>query len=189
LPGHVLPSARGQGEPLTGKLNPADGMSFQALISGEASDWVLLASDAGYGFITRLEELYVKNRNGKACIKLPKNSQVMAPRLINNKDSQLIAAVTSTGRLLVFPVAELPELARGKGNKIVNIPTAKAEQREEFVIDIQILAPDDALTVYAGKRHYTLKGVDLNHYLGERGRRGNRLPRGLQNVTALQVSN
>ncbi|CDZ76189.1 DNA topoisomerase 4 subunit A [Legionella massiliensis] len=188
LPGHVLPSARGQGEPLTGKLNPADGMSFQALISGDANDWVLLASDAGYGFITRVEELYVKNRNGKACIKLSKNSVVLPPRLISDKESQLIAAVTSAGRLLIFPVAELPELSRGKGNKIVNIPTAKAEQREEFVIDIQVLAHDDSLTVHAGKRHFTLKAADLNHYLGERGRRGNRLPRGLQNVTALQVS-
>lgn len=188
LPGHVLPSARGQGEPLTGKLNPADGKTFQALIAGEANDWLLLASDAGYGFVTRLEELYVKNRNGKACIKLPQNSLVLAPRIISDKKTQFIAAVTNVGRLLIFPVAELPELSRGKGNKFISIPSAKAELREEFVVDIQVLFQADALTVHAGKRHFTLKTADLNHYLGERGRRGNRLPRGLQNVTALQVT-
>ncbi|HHF7347521.1 TPA: DNA topoisomerase IV subunit A [Legionella feeleii] len=188
LPGHVLPSARGQGEPLTGKLNPSDGMHFEALISGEAEDWVLLASDAGYGFVTQLKELYVKNRNGKACIKLPENSRVLPPRLFVAKESQFIACVTNAGRLLVFSASELPELSRGKGNKLINIPSAKAQQREEFVIDLQILSADDSLTVYAGKRHFTLKATDLGHYQGERGRRGNRLPRGLQNVTAMQVS-
>lgn len=188
LPGHVLPSARGQGEPLTGKLNPTDGISFEALISGDADDWVLLASDAGYGFVAQLKDLYVKNRNGKACIKLPANSQVLPPRLISAKESQLIACVTNAGRLLIFSASELPELARGKGNKLINISSAKAQQREEFIIDIQLLFAEDALTVHAGKRHFTLKASDLNHYQGERGRRGNRLPRGLQNVTALQVS-
>ena len=188
LPGHVLPSARGQGEPLTGKLNPAEGMSFEALISGDAKDWVLLASDAGYGFITQLQELYVKNRNGKACIKLPENSRVLPPRIIADKESQVIAVVTNAGRLLIFSLNELPELTRGKGNKLINIASAKAQQREEFVIDLVVLSTEDSLTVHAGKRHFTLKAADLNHYLGERGRRGNCLPRGLQNVTSLQVS-
>ncbi|MBA2710888.1 MAG: DNA topoisomerase IV subunit A [Tatlockia sp.] len=188
LPGHVLPSARGQGEPLTGKLNPADNISFSALFAGDAEDWVLLASDAGYGFLTRLQELYVKNRNGKACIKLSPNSLVLPPRLISNKENQLIAAVTNAGRLLVFPVTELPELSRGKGNKIINISTLKAQQREEFVIDLQVLLPEDSLIIHAGRRHFTLKAGDLNPYLGERGRRGNRLPRGLQSVTGLQVT-
>ena len=188
LPGHVLPSARGQGEPLTGKLNPAEGISFTGLIAGDGEDWVLLASDAGYGFISKLQELYVKNRNGKACVKLPANSRVISPRLIASKELQLIAAVTNAGRLLIFPVSELPELSRGKGNKLINISAAKAAQREEFVVDLQVLFREDSLTVHAGKRHFTLKPADLDHYLGERGRRGNRLPRGLQNVTGLQIS-
>ena len=188
LPGHVLPSARGQGEPLTGKLNPADGASFVTLIGGEADDWVLLASDAGYGFLTQLKELYVKNRNGKACLKLPENSQVLPPRLLTAKETQQIACVTNAGRLLIFAASELPELTRGKGNKLINIPSAKAAQREEFVIDIQPITPGGELTVNAGKRHFTLKAADLAHYQGERGRRGNRLPRGLQNVTSLEVS-
>ncbi len=187
LPGHVLPSARGQGEPLTGKLNPAEGASFVALVSGDPEDWVLLANDAGYGFLTQLKELYVKNRNGKACLKLPENSQVLPPRMVVAKETQAVACVTNTGRLLIFGALELPHLARGKGNKLINIPAAKALQREEFVVDVQLVSLDDALTVRAGKRHFTLKAADLLHYQGERGRRGNRLPRGLQNVTSLEV--
>ncbi len=188
LPGHVLPSARGQGEPLTGKLNPADGMSFATLICGEPDDWVLLTNDAGYGFLTQFNELYVKNRNGKACIKLPTNSLLLPPRIVSAKDTQQIACVTNTGRLLLFSALELPVLTRGKGNKLINIPTAKAASREEFVIDVRVVAPDDALTVHAGKRHFTLKAADLLRYQGARALRGNRLPRGLQNVTELQVA-
>lgn len=188
LPGHVLPSARGQGEPLTGKLNPADGASFVELVCGEPEDWVLLANDAGYGFLTQLKDLYVKNRNGKACLKLPANSQVLPPRIITAKETQQVACVTNAGRLLIFAASELPELTRGKGNKLINIPSAKAAQREEFVIDIRPITLGGELTVNAGKRHFTLKAADLSHYQGERGRRGNRLPRGLQNVTSLEVS-
>jgi len=187
LPGHVLPSARGQGEPLTGKLNPADGIHFEALIGGEPDEHVLLASDAGYGFITQLADLYVKNRNGKACIKLPASSLILPPRKLKNLQTDRIACVTNQGRLLIFTAAELPLLGKGKGNKIIAIPSAKAQLREEFVIDLQILGADDQLTVHAGKRHFTLKSADLAHYQGERGKRGSRLPRGLQNATALEV--
>lgn len=187
LSGHALPSARGQGEPLTSKLNPADGIAFATLISGEPEDWVLIASDAGYGFVTQLKSLYVKNRNGKACLKLPSNSRVLPPRLLADKNTQQVACVTSSGRLLIFPLTELPELTRGKGNKLVHIPSIKAMAREEVVVDLQILSMNDALTVYAGKRHFTLKGDDLSVYCAERGRRGNKLPRGLQNVSLLRV--
>lgn len=188
VPGHVLPSARGQGEPLTSKLNPAEGASFVTLIGGEPEDWVLLANDAGYGFITQLKDLYVKNRNGKVCLRLPANSQVLPPRILKEKESQSVACVTSAGRLLVFAANELPELTRGKGNKLIGIPSAKFAQREEYVIDIQPLTSGGELTVNAGKRHFTLKASDLSHYQGDRGRRGNRLPRGLQNVTSLEVT-
>ncbi len=188
LPGHVLPSARGQGEPLTGKLNPADGMSFAALTGGEAEDWVVLAADAGYGFITQLKELYVKNRNGKACVKLPANSLVLPPRLVIHREEAQVACVTNIGRLLLFPITDLPTLSRGKGLKLISIPSAKAASREEYVVDLQVLNPKDSLTVHAGKRHFTLKGDDLAHYQGERGKRGNRLPRGLQSVTSLTIN-
>lgn len=188
LPGHSLPSARGQGEPLTGKLNPAEGILFEAVTGGEPEQMVLLASDAGYGFITQISDLYVKNRNGKACLKLPPASHIMPPRLIPSQEDLLVACVSNIGRLLIFSLAELPQLSRGKGNKLMNIPSAKAASREEYTVDIQVLSRADSLTVHAGKRHFTLKGSDLEHYYGERGRRGNRLPRGLQNVTQLQVT-
>lgn len=188
LPGHSLPSARGQGEPLTGKLNPAEGMQFVAIVGGEPDQFVLLASDAGYGFIAKISDLYVKNRNGKACIKLPENSQIIQPRPIPQGEGLWVACATNVGRLLIFPMKELPELSRGKGNKLISIPVAKASSREEYVIDVIVLSELSSLTVHAGKRHFTLKGADLNHYKGERGRRGNRLPRGLQNVTCLEVS-
>lgn len=187
LPGHVLPSARGQGEPLTGKLNPAEGATFAAIVGGEPEQKVLIANDAGYGFIAKVGELYVKNRNGKACIKLSTNAQVLVPRLLPAEDDLYVACVTNIGRLLVFAAKDLPELSRGKGNKLISIPSAKAVAREEFIVDIQVLAAHDTLTVHAGKRHFTLKGDDLAHYRGERGRRGNSLPRGLQNVTQLVV--
>lgn len=188
LPGHALPSARGQGEPLTGKLNPADGISFEALIGGQPEENLLITSDAGYGFIAKIEELYVKNRNGKACLKLPTNAKILAPRLLREIDNQWIAVVTNIGRLLIFKASELPLLSRGKGNKLISIPSSKAQSHEEYVIDIQCLFAEDSLTVHAGKRNFTLKKADLEHYMGERGRRGNRLPRGLQNVTALTVT-
>jgi len=187
LPGHALPSARGQGEPLTGKLNPVDNASFSALISGEPEDWVLLSNDAGYGFITQLKTLYVKNRNGKACLNLPEHSQVLSPRYFLLSEEQQVACITTAGRLLIFSASALPVLSRGKGNKLMHIPSAKASQREELIVDVQMIMPNDSLTVHAGKRHFTLKAADLEHYRGERGSRGNRLPRGLQNPTSLEV--
>ncbi|MGL6029060.1 MAG: DNA gyrase C-terminal beta-propeller domain-containing protein, partial [Legionella sp.] len=188
LPGHVLPSARGQGEPLTGKLNPAEGVLFEAILGGDPEHKVLLGSDAGYGFIAKIDDLFVKNRNGKACIKLPTNSKILPPQIIPQQADLFVACATSVGRLLMFSLTELPELSRGKGNKLISIPSAKASSREEYIIDLRILSAADSLTVHAGKRHFTLKGADLAHYQGERGRRGNRLPRGLQNVTHLQVT-
>lgn len=188
LPGHTLPSARGQGEPLTGKLNPADGIAFETLCAGDDEQWVLLVSDAGYGFLTQFKDLQVKNRNGKACLKLPANAHILPPQKITDKEQQLVACVTSAGRLLVFPLQDLPVLARGKGNKLINIPSAKAQSREETLLALAVLFEQDTLTVYAGKRHFSIKGQDLTYYRGERGRRGNRLPRGLQNVTDMAVN-
>lgn len=188
LPGHVLPSARGQGEPLTGKLNPDDGKTFVSVVSGDEKEWVLIASDAGYGFLTSLKELYVKNKNGKACLRLSEKAKMLAVCKLMDKETDRIAAVTNTGRLLVFKAIELPELTRGKGNKIFNIPTLKAALREEFLVDIKVLGQGQTLTVFAGKRHFNLKQSDIIHYEGERARRGAKLPRGLQNVTSLQVS-
>lgn len=184
---HSLPSARGQGEPITGKITLAKGTTIDAAISGKEGDKVLLASDAGYGFITTIGDLSSKTKNGKAALTLPKNAQVVSPQLVPEEVDVRLAAVTSEGRLLVFPVSDLPELGRGKGNKIINIPSVRAATREELVCGLALLKAGETLQVHAGKQHLKLKPSDLEHYLGERGRRGNKLPRGYQRVDRLEV--
>ncbi len=189
LLGHSLPSARGQGEPLTGKLNPAEGDAIVAVASGDPDNWVILASDAGYGFRVQLQALYVKNRNGKACLKLPAGARMLPPRHCSGQLGEWMVCVTNTGKLLVFPIAEVPQLSRGKGNKLIQIPGPKVVSREEYLLDICILGPDQSsITVYAGKRQFTLKRSDLAHYEGKRSSKGHRLPRGLQAVTAVTAS-
>lgn len=187
LPAHTLPSARGQGEPLSGRLSPPSGATFDGVIMGADNDRFLIASDAGYGFVMRLGDAFTKNKNGKALIKLPKGSRVIQPKPITDLDAEYLVAVSNEGRMLVFPLTELPELARGKGNKIISIPAARAADREEFVVDVVSLSETDSLAVYAGKRHLNMKFSDLEHYIGERGRRGNKLPRGFQKVDRLEV--
>jgi topoisomerase IV subunit A len=188
LPAHNLPSARGQGEPLTGKISPPSGATFEGALMGADDQRVLLASDAGYGFVARLEDLASKNKAGKALLTLPENAKVLPPQFVTNPEQALLAAVSNDGRLLVFPVTELPELARGKGNKIMNIPSARAQTHEEFVVSVSVINPTQLLTLFSGKRHITLKMSDLEHYKGERGRRGNKLPRGFQKVDAVEVT-
>ena len=187
IPSHNLPSARGQGEPVTGRINPPSGATFEGLMMGNESDLYLLASDAGYGFVAKLGDLQTKNKAGKAALNLPKGSVVMQPAAISDPEGAWVAAVSNEGRLLVFPLADLPQMARGKGNKIIGIPTARVQSREEFVVAVQVLTDKDTLVVYAGKRHHKLKFSDLEHYCGERGRRGNKLPRGFQKVDAMLV--
>src|SRR5690554_522292 len=187
LAAHTLPSARGQGEPVSGRLNPPNGATFQGLLMGQDTQPVLLASDAGYGFVTRLGDLSSKNRAGKTVLTLPKGASVLPPALIRQPEQALVAAVSNEGRLLVFPLTDLPQLARGKGNKIMNIPASRVQSREEYVLGVVCLAPEETLAIYSGKRHLTLKVAELEHYRGERGRRGNKLPRGFQKVDRLTV--
>jgi len=184
---HNLPSARGQGEPLTGRISPPSGAVFNGLLMGDA-DWrYLLASDGGYGFVTTLGNLQAKNRAGKAALTLPRGARVLPPALIES-DASWVAAASNEGRLLVFPLQELPVFARGKGNKIMSIPGARVEKREEYVVGVIALRDDDALVIHAGKRHLTLKGTELAHYRGERGRRGNKLPRGFQRTDRIALA-
>jgi topoisomerase IV subunit A len=185
LPAHTLPSARGQGEPLTGRLNPPPNATFSGVVLGDPTQLVLIASDAGYGFITELQNLYTKNRAGKALLTLPKGAKSLSPRLIANPDVDLLATVTSEGHLLIFPLKQLPELPRGKGNKIISIPATKVANREEYVVDIQMLSPSDSLIIQSGKKHLEIKPKDLQHFYGERGRRGHLLPRGVRVINHL----
>ena len=184
---HNLPSARGQGEPVTGRINPPSGATFEGMMMGADDSLYLLASDAGYGFVAKLGDLQTKNRAGKAALTLPKGGRVLQPAAIASTDRAWVAAVSNEGRLLVFPLEDLPQLVRGKGNKIIGIPGARVQSREEFVIAVQVLTEADSLVVYAGKRHISLKFSELEHYKGERGRRGNKLPRGFQKVDHMLV--
>ena len=187
LPAHTLPSARGQGEPVSGKVNPPSGATFEGVVIGDDDRDVLLASDAGYGFVAKLGDLISKNKSGKAILRLPKGSVLLPAVMIQNYDSDRIVSVTNEGRMLMFPLSQLPRLAKGKGNKIINIPSARVAERIEFVVAMTTVTAEDTLTVYAGRRHHNLKPADLQHYQGERGRRGNKLPRGFQNVDRIEV--
>ncbi|MBF7143751.1 MULTISPECIES: DNA topoisomerase IV subunit A [Pseudomonas] len=187
LPAHTLPSARGQGEPLTGRLTPPPGAQFECLLLPDDDALYVIASDAGYGFVVKGEDLQAKNKAGKALLSLPNGAKVMAPRPLRNREQEWVAAVTTEGRLLVFKVADLPQLGKGKGNKIIGVPGDRVASREEYVTDLAIVAEGATLVLQAGKRTLSLKADDLEHYKGERGRRGNKLPRGFQRVDALLV--
>jgi len=184
---HNLPSARGQGEPLTGRINPPSGATFEGLLMGSAEQLYLMASDAGYGFVVTRDDLYTKNKSGKVALTLPKGGLVLPPVAVTAIESSYLAAVSNEGRMLVFPLAELPVMARGKGNKIISIPSARVQAREEFMIGAAVLREGDVLVVNVGKRHIKLKLRELEHYMGERGRRGNKLPRGFQKVDGIEV--
>ncbi|PIQ42177.1 MAG: DNA topoisomerase IV subunit A [Thalassolituus sp. CG17_big_fil_post_rev_8_21_14_2_50_53_8] len=187
LQAHTLPSARGQGEPLTGKLNPPAGSSFICALMGKDEEQYLLSTDAGYGFVGTIADMQSKNKAGKNLITVPDNARILAPAKISDPEKSWIAAVSNEGRMLVFPAADLPQMARGKGNKMISINSAKAAAREELMVGAVAFSQEDTLLVYAGKRHLKLKFTDLEHYLGERGRRGNKLPRGFQNVDLMEV--
>lgn len=187
LAAHSLPSARGQGEPVSGRVNPPSGATFEGVVIGEDDKDVLLASDAGYGFVGKVGDLISKNKSGKAVLRPPKGGKVLPPQMVSDYKKDFIVAITNEGRMLMFPISELPRLAKGKGNKIISIPTARVAERVEFVVALTVLTAEDTLTVHAGKRHHNLKPTDLQHYRGERGRRGNKLPRGFQNVDRVEV--
>ncbi|MBB5188962.1 MULTISPECIES: DNA topoisomerase IV subunit A [Zhongshania] len=184
---HTLPSARGQGEPLTGRINPPSGVSFTGMMMGGDEGYYLLASDAGYGFIAKLAELQSKNKAGKAALTLPNGAKVLPPIAIAELTNSYVVAVTTEGRMLIFPAAELPVMPRGKGNKMIGIPSARLASREEYVTAVAIFGERDVLKVISGKRHLSLKFAELEHYVGERGRRGHKLPRGFQKVDALET--
>ncbi len=182
---HTLPSARGQGEPLSGRVAPPDGAGFTAVILGDAAQHCLLATDAGNGFIARLEELHGRNRAGKAVLNLPDGARQLPPLLVPDPNSDLLAVASTAGHLLLFPAAELPQMARGKGNKLIGIPAARLRSGEERCAAVAVLRPGQGLVVYAGKQHMLLSPADLEHFRGTRAARGGRLPKGYQRVAAL----
>ena len=173
-----LPSARSQGEPLTGKLNLPAGATIEYVLMASEQQELLMASDAGYGFICKFEDLIARNKAGKALISLPENAKVMEPKTLANATA-LVVAMTSAGRMLIFPVKDLPALSKGKGNKIVTIPAANAKERSELLVKLLLISDQASLEFHSGKRKIVLKPEDLQKFRAERGRKGSTLPRGL----------
>jgi topoisomerase-4 subunit A len=184
LVAHSLPSARGQGEPLSGRTDPPEGATFAGVLIGEPDDRWVIASDAGYGFVVRLEEMHSRNRAGKAVLKVPDGSGVLAPAPVTAPEDALLCAVSSEGKMLVFPVKDLPELPRGKGNKIFGVAAKKGEK----LVAIAVVPPERNLVVHSGERKMTIKYGDLKDYRGERAQRGAVLPRGWRTVERLDVT-
>ncbi|AJI95203.1 DNA topoisomerase IV, A subunit [Yersinia ruckeri] len=182
----TLPSARGQGEPLTGKLTPPPGATIEQVLMAPDDQKLLMASDAGYGFVCTFSDLVAKNRAGKAMISLPENAKALTPLEIHGPDDMLLS-ITAAGRMLMFPVADLPELSKGKGNKIVSIPAAQAAAGDDGLAWLFVLPPQTSVTLYFGKRKLILRPEDLQKFRAERGRKGSPLPRGLQKIDRVEV--
>ena len=180
---HGLPGARGYGEPVTGSIALQAGATIATMLIGENKDQYLMASESGYGFITQYEDMLSKNKNGKALLNIPADKTIHQPVKVADLKNDWVIAVSNEGRLLTFPVADLPLMSKGKGNKIINLGTGGTET----LIGMGLMKEGDMLIVNAGKRHVKMKYKDLEHYQGERGRRGNKLPRGFQNVSSIEV--
>jgi topoisomerase-4 subunit A len=188
LPAHSLPSARGLGEPLSSKFSPPDGASFLYCLSGDGQQKILLASSFGYGFITALENLHSRMRAGKAVISLPGGAVPLTPAVIDRQTSSTIVCVSSDGYMLAFALAEVPELARGKGNKLINVPPKRLKSGDERVIGLAVIGEKDEILVWAGQRYLRMAAKDIDHFRGDRAKRGRKLPRGFQHVTKIELA-
>ena len=188
LPAHKLPSARGHGEPLASSLNPPPGATWSGVMMGAPEDLYLIASDAGYGFICKLGDLVTDRRAGKAVLKVPKGSRALPPQRVADMNNDWLAAVTNKGNILVFMVAELPPMEKGKGEKILAIPGARVVKREEFLAGIAVFKEGQQLLLRTGKGELRLRsGNDIDQYVSERALRGSKLPRGHQEVKDIEV--
>ncbi|AHG77519.1 DNA topoisomerase IV subunit A [Mannheimia varigena] len=182
-----LPSARSQGEPLTGKITLPEGATIQQVLMANSDTKVLMASDSGYGFICTFEDLVSRNKAGKAVISLTENAKVLPPQLLENDENLSLVAMSNVGRMLVFPVSELPELSKGKGNKIINISAAAAKSGDEYLARLLVIKPTQSLVFVSGKRKITLKPSDIDNYRGERARKGSQLVRGLSTNSTVEI--
>jgi len=187
LPAHKLPSARGQGDALSGYFRPTPGAHFVAVIIGNPDDRYLVSSNFGYGFVVRLGDMQANARKGKAVLNVGKQALALPPVKIANSKNDLIAAVSSAGHMLLTPVEQLPQMAKGKGNKIINIPAKLLKAGDELVAAITIVPDNGKLVVHSGKKYKTMKKSELEGYLGERGRRGLKLSQGYRVVDRLVV--
>jgi len=187
VPAHGLPSARGYGEPLSGRLKLPDGASVVGVMMGNPDDLALLSSDAGYGLVIRLEDMISRNKAGKSVLSVPKGARALPPIRVRSYDDDWVVAATTEGNMLVVPLNELPQLPKGKGNKIIGVPSARVTAREEYVSAIACVQDGEKLTIYSGQRHKTMKGAEVDEYVAERGRRGKKLPQGYRSVYRMTV--
>ena len=187
VPAHGFPSARGLGEPISGRLKPPDGARFLSVMMGADEDRWLFATSAGFGFVARLGDMVGRNKSGKAVISVPAGAEVLPAAPIRSLTEDLVCAVGSGGSLLAFPVGELPEMARGKGNKIFNVHASLFAAGEESMIALAVVPRGGKLRVESGRRHTLIRHAELDNYLGARGQRGRKLPKGFQKVASLSV--
>lgn len=187
VPSHALPSARSLGEPLAGRIKPPDGAEFIAVMMGSEDDRYVLATTAGYGFVVRLGDIQAKAKAGKAVLTVPKGAEVLMPSKVHSLETDIITAISSNGNLLAFSVAELPEMARGKGNRLIGIPGKAFTEGKESMIAVASVPLKGQLKLHSGKRHIGLKQRDLEAYASDRGKRGSKLPRGFQAVQTVTV--
>lgn len=187
IPAHQLPSARGHGEPLTGKLSPPTGSQFRGAVLADDGQRIFLASTAGYGFYTDFANLVSRQKAGKQLVSVPKGTDVLPPIIVTDTSNDLLVLVTNSGYLLCYPIADIPELARGKGNKLIQIPPAKLKSGDEYLLGTVVMHIGGEVQIWAGQRYLRLKASDLDHYQGERAQRGRKLPRGFQNVTGINL--
>jgi len=185
LPSHSLPSARGMGEPLTGKLSPPDGARFCGVVSGDPQQHVLLANSTGYGFVAKIDDLVTRNKKGKVVMKVPAGATVLPPVLVDDMQNNWVAAVTSEGHMLIHHIDEIPIMPKGKGIKIINIPAA-ARNRGETVTAITVVNDEDNIKIHSGKRHKILTQEEMENFEGERAQRGRKLPQGFRSVERME---
>ena len=186
VPTHNLPSARGQGEPLSGRLTPPSGATFRGVMTGDPEQLYLLATDFGYGFVVKLEDLITRNKKGKVVMKVPDGAKVLPPVAVADMETHWVAIVSNEGKLLIHHIADLPQLPKGKGVKIMNIPTAKTRSRQEYITAVTVIEENDSLKIFSGKRHKVLKPEDMEAYEGERAQRGHKLPQGFRGVSRME---
>jgi topoisomerase-4 subunit A len=186
LAAHALPSARSQGEPVSSQLKPPSGAVFRGVMIGGEDTPYLLSTDAGFGFIGRIKDMNSRNKSGKTILTV-KNVGVLPPQRIETLDDSLVAVITTTGRLLIFPISELPQLPRGKGVKLLNIAPAKYKIGVEKIADIAVFKKGDHLRITAGRQHMKLRSSDMEGYIGNRAQRGRVLPRGYKHAETVEV--
>ena len=185
---HSLPSARGQGEPLTGRFNPPAGATFVAVVMGDLKDEYLMSSSFGYGFVNTIEDMQTRNKAGKVVIKPAAGAKVMPPVVVRDYEEDWIVAVSSEGHMLVAPLSELPQMARGKGNKIINIPSSKLKDGSEDMVAIDLIQDGEKLTINTDKKTKLLSAAEVDEFAGERGKRGLKLPRLYQKLVSIEVN-